>query len=1051
MSNTSWYSLGIRSLHVVGLAIAGCAVTPSAAFAQGGTATLTGIIVDETNAVVPEVQIALLNVATQQHRQATTDKEGGFVIPVLPPGRYRLTATREGFTPLEVPDIALNVNDQIALRLQLKVAALGETVSIVAEPSRISTSPAVSTVIDRKFVETLPMNGRSFQTLLTLVPGVVLSGASATAQGQISVNGQRDNANAFMVDGVSANVSAVPVNNGIGQHAAGSTPGQTISGGYNGLLSVDALEEFRIQTSTYGAEFGRQPGGQVSLNTRSGTNAFHGSVFEYVRNESLNANDWFANRNGLKKPPMRQNQFGGTLGGPVIQGRLFFFGNYEGLRLRVPTTVSGAAVPAMWLREAAPASLRPLLNAFPTPTGPALTDPATGQLNGTAEYSAGYATPSNLDTSAVRVDWRPSSVQVFARVNHSPSSTTTRPSGMSNVIVEQRGFDSTTIGSTQQLGHSAINETRINITRSTATREYLMDDFGGAVPASIDQVLSGFTPVVGGSNVVLFRPTLAATLATGAVSWQMMEGRNGMRNQQINITDTATWVRARHEWKFGVDFRRLAPSYQPSPLMPGILFNSAASVLAGVADQVTVQAETPAEPRIDNLSLFAQDTWRLSSRATLTYGVRWELNPLPSEANGLQPPLVIGIDTPEGPHLAPEGTPLYETRYVNFAPRLGMSYRLSDAPGRESVLRGGAGLYYDLGNTLAADAYGFGFPYVRSRTRLNVPWPVDPALLQAPPVSLALPMSTGWVYSYAPDFTTPRTWQTSVTLEQALGRHQTISVSVIGAFGRDLIFQQTRQFLPNFTTVRRVTNDATSSYRAVQLQFQRRLSAGLQSTVSYAWSRARDFASEDVTSPGASLGPADFDVPHRFSAAVSYALPAPSIGRIGTAILGGWSIATLVQAQSGYPFTPIAGSLLEPGTGRALTIRPDAVPGVPQWIDDAAAPGGRRVNMAAFVAPAAGQQGNAGRNSLRGFPIRQVDLTLSRQIALQGPVRLQIQIEAYNVFNWPNFGLPNGQLTAAPTIAGRSSAMFGSAIGGLSSLYQTGGPRAAQLAAKILF
>jgi hypothetical protein len=508
--------------------------------------------------------------------------------------------------------------------------------------------------------------------------------------------------------------------------------------------------------------------------------------------------------------------------------------------------------------------------------------------------------------------------------------------------------------------------------------------------------------------------------------------------------------------KAGLDYRRLEPSYSPSSLTPTAVFNSVNSVLAGVVDQFNVQAEMPAEPRIDNLSLFAQDSWRLSSRATLTYGVRWELNPLPTEATGLEVPTVIGVDSAEGPRLAPEGTPLYETRYTNFAPRLGMSYRLSETEGRESVLRGGAGLYYDLGNTSAADAYGFGFPFARVRIRTNVPWPVDPALLQPPPVSYTLPMSTGWIFGYEPGFTTPRTWQTSLTLEQALGRNQTISATVIGAFGRELILQRTRQVLPNFTTIRYVTNDATSDYRAVQLQFQRRLSRGLQSTVSYAWSRARDVASEDVSSSGAAPGPADFDVPHRFSAAVSYALPAPSLGRtsfgrVGTAILGGWSIATLVQVQSGYPFTPIAASVIQPGTGLALAIRPNPVAGEPQWIDDPSAPGGRRVNLAAFVAPPAGQQGTVGRNSLRGFPIRQVDLTLNRQIALHGAVRLQLQIEAYNVFNIPNFGPPNAQLTASPAIAGRSTNMFGTAIGGLTSLYQTGGPRALQLAAKVLF
>ncbi len=247
-------------------------------------------------------------------------------------------------------------------------------------------------------------------------------------------------------------------------------------------------------------------------------------------------------------------------------------------------------------------------------------------------------------------------------------------------------------------------------------------------------------------HVVIFRPNLSATPATGAAFWQEMNGRNGMRNRQHSISpirSRAVW--SGHEMKFGLDYRRLAPSYSPSPLIPTAIFNSAAAVLAGVADQLNVQAESPAEPRIDNLSLFAQDTWRLSSRATLTYGVRWELNPLPSEATGLEAPLVIGIDTPEGPRLAPEGTPLYETRYTNFAPRLGMSCpalrrggpRVGAARRRRSLLRPGQYLRRGRHTGSASHSRGPG----SGRT---FPWPVDPALLQAPPVSLTLPMST-WV------------------------------------------------------------------------------------------------------------------------------------------------------------------------------------------------------------------------------------------------------------------------------------------------------------------
>src|SRR5262249_23928543 len=256
----------------------------------------------------------------------------------------------EGFAPAQVTGVVLNVNDQKIITVYLKVGKITQTVEIVDASKLIEESPTVSTVIDAQFVHNAPLNGRSFQGLIGLAPGVVLTKASATEQGQFSVNGQRASSNYFTVDGVSANVavvaSIIP-----GQSGAGSLPGLSASGGTNNLVSVDALEEFKIQTSTFAPEFGRTPGAQVSIVTRAGTNSFHGSVFDYFRNDVLDATDWFVNASPLlSKPPMRQNDFGGVLGGPIplphfgeggpsfyrAKDRAFFFFSYEGLRLSQP-------------------------------------------------------------------------------------------------------------------------------------------------------------------------------------------------------------------------------------------------------------------------------------------------------------------------------------------------------------------------------------------------------------------------------------------------------------------------------------------------------------------------------------------------------------------------------------------------------------------------------------------------------------------------------------------------------------------------------------------
>src|SRR5262249_2252667 len=306
--------------------------------AQSTNASLTGRVTDISNAVVVGATVIAIATDTNVRRETTTSSSGEFSLANLAPGPYRMEVEKEGFKKIVRPDVILHVQDVQELDFELEIGSVSETLTVAAGAPVVDTQSAtVSTVVDRTFVENLPLNGRSFQTLIMLTPGVVVTPTVFNDQGQFSVNGQRADANYFSVDGVSANFGAtgyVPMM----QTASGALPALSASGGTNSLVSVDAMQEFRIQTSTFAPEFGRTPGGQISIVTRSGTNAFHGSAFEYFRNDALDARDWFVNANGLPKPEERQHDFGGVAGGPLVNDKTFFFVSVEALRLHQPSS-----------------------------------------------------------------------------------------------------------------------------------------------------------------------------------------------------------------------------------------------------------------------------------------------------------------------------------------------------------------------------------------------------------------------------------------------------------------------------------------------------------------------------------------------------------------------------------------------------------------------------------------------------------------------------------------------------------------------------------------
>jgi hypothetical protein len=364
--------------------------------AQSTNASLTGRITDPSKGLIADAKVAAVSADTNVRYESVTNSSGEYSLASLLPGTYRIEVEKNGFKKLIKPDVVLHVQDAPAIDFQMTLGAASDSVTVEAGAPLVNTeSGTVSTVVDRALVDNLPLNGRSFQTLVMLTPGTVVTVTAFDDQGQFSVNGQRADANYFTVDGVSANFGVTGYIAMV-QTASGALPALSASGGTNSLVSVDAMQEFRIQTSSFAPEFGRTPGAQISIVTRSGTNAFHGALFEYFRNDVLDARDWFVNYNGLKKPAERSNDFGGVVGGPLIQNKTFFFFSYEGMRLRQPATLQ-TAVPDSASRQQGPASILPYLKAYPIPNGP-------GLGNGLAQFNAGYSNPSSLDATSFRAD-----------------------------------------------------------------------------------------------------------------------------------------------------------------------------------------------------------------------------------------------------------------------------------------------------------------------------------------------------------------------------------------------------------------------------------------------------------------------------------------------------------------------------------------------------------------------------------------------------------------------------------------------------------------------
>ncbi|HSY64889.1 MAG TPA: TonB-dependent receptor, partial [Terriglobales bacterium] len=710
---------------------------------------------------------------------------------------------------------------------------------------------------------------------------------------------------------------------------------------------------------------------------------------------------------------------------------------------------------------------------LPDPGSP-LTNPSCDNITNPcgANLTVAYSNPSTLDATSIRIDHNLTRrLTLFARYNHAPSDGATR--FWEELGSDHADNDTITVGATAVLAPTKVNDFRVNWSRNTGTYINALTNFHGAVVPPISVLFPQSSP---------FRPDKGQAvffLPNGNGDMEVREGALYSNVQrQFNLVDTFAWAIGVHQLKFGIDYRRLTPTDKESTGYA--LFPSAyAELVAGTVDSVLLDAADPLSVTVDNYSLFAQDTWRTTNRLTLTYGLRWEINTPPVSTTSGRPLYVLkGIFDSNPLALVPGD--LWRTRFGNFAPRIGAAYQLTP----KTVVRGGFGVFYDLGYGNVGDSFRF-FPYDREKF-LSTPLPFDlsnPAF-QPPPFSTTIDASVLKLSAVDPNLRLPFVLQWNAAIQRELGANQTLTATYVGAAGRrllrqDIIAPPLLVSLGQQADVQLTRNGGYSHYNALQIQFQRRMSHGLQALVSYNFSKSSDLDSTDENGLKAGsvsdivlppLSPSDFDIRNSIAGAVSYEVPTPSWGRTSNAILKGWAVDGLVRAMTAPPINVFIEGF-SPVFGGVYTTQADVVPGQQFWISDSTQPSGRALNPAAFSAPPVGQRGDFPRNGLRSpYSIDQTDLALRRRFNLTERIKLDVRAEYFNVFNHPMFGIPGSQCNPSGfwgIQGGTAITSFGKVCPGTSTtnidgganpsppgqsaLYAVGGPRSAQFTLKMIF
>jgi hypothetical protein len=1052
-----------RRLAVVSV-IAFVLCAPGFAVAQASGA-ITGLVTDQSGAVMPGVTVDATNAATNQVRVTVSGGDGFYSIPLLPPGRYDVKATLSGFTPVVRRAVDVSVGDTARVDVKLTVGTLEQNIVVTAETPLVETSHAtLGITIDHQKVVELPLNGRNFTQLGTLIPGVLAPPAALGGQtgdatpggfgastAGFTVNGMRNQSNNFVLDGTTNN--------------------DTFNTGFVMRPPPDAIQEFKIQTHSYAAEFGRNAGAVVNVVTKSGGNTLRGSGWEFNRDDSLQAKNFFA-PSTQPKPKLEQNQFGGAAGGPIQKNRLFYFGYYEGYRNRQGTTTT-TVVPtaAQRLGSFGGTIIKDPLTGVPFQNNaipPDRLDPAALKLlqdfvpnanSGANRYIVSPTTTDNRDSFGLRMDYQPSQGNsVLGRYLRTTTDRVTPPVTTPSAQEAKATLQDVMLSDTQLLGGHAINVARFASNRIGAnpavTSGLKNPDYGIDVP-----------------NTNAAAQGLAFISVTGFFNLGDPQQPFVKRvNQVFEAADDFTWTHGTHQMKLGADVQRqhvvIAFINRPNgdfTFSGNYTGNALADFLLGLPGQFRRTTKNQAQDGTSTtLAAFAQDEFRPWTRLTVNYGVRYEVSPPfvdqhnalnafhPGQQSTVFPGAPTGLVYP-GDSGVPRGT--YQTDKNNFAPRLGAVWDVNGS-GRTTV-RAAWGVFYD---TLAAqgDFFQNGVLAPPFTPLLEIDFPS--AMTLEHPLSASTAAAADFppgliVIGWARDFRTPYAYQYNATVQHQIGANIAIEAGYVGSLGRHLpIFMEVNpglytpgqttpgaRLFPAFSLVRPTFSVARSRYDSLQASVRMRPAHGVNFLASYTLGKSMDHLSGlniggearpaipvtvgDAGSIDRSLayewGPSLFDARHRFVLSFGAELPSPrAMGAIGRRALGGWQVNGIVQAQTGFPFT-VVDALTDI---RYLTNRPDmtcdpnarAPHTTAEWFDTSCFT--RRP-----VASTGTGVGSETRDAVRGPGLAQTDLSVFKNIRVRRADKIQVRVEAFNVFNQVRFNQPNatigsstfGQITSA--------------------------------------
>jgi hypothetical protein len=1033
---------------------------PSLAAAQA-TGAITGLASDSSGGALPGVTIEITSRDTSQVRSAVTGGDGFYTIPLVNPGVYQVKATLAGFRTTLRDNIIVTVNESVRADVAMQVGQLEEQVTVLGQSPLVETTNAtLGVVIDRQKVVDLPLNGRNFAQLGTLIPGVVAPppalgaafgqegnatpGGFGNVTGGFNVNGQRNQSNNFLLDGATNNDS--------------------FNTGFVLRPPPDAIQEFKILTHSYDAEYGRNAGSVVNVVTKSGTNGWHGGAWEFNRDDRLQSKNFFA----TAKPALKQNQFGGALGGALVRNRLFMFSYFEGFQNKQGVTDTRTV-------------LSPAQRNGDFSGGAAIRDPLTGQ-----PFASNIIPPDRIN---------PISRRILEQYIPAPNSTLNRSVRSPNVEDRRQQFgtrldyqlnEKHSLLGRYMIGHTrnvnplgASNFSPAGNTAIATLQDVMASDTWMLKPtminvarASMNRISAKPTVTSGldlrdlGFNMTPSNPTAAGlpfiTVTGFFTTGDAQQPFATRENNVFGLTDDLTWVAGRHSMKFGGELRRdqIKVSFINRPngdfTFGGTQYtgNAAADFLLGFPTQYR---QATGDPNLDGsswvYSIYGQDELRIS-RVTLNYGVRYEVNqPFaetqdhlnafhPGQQSTLFPNAPRGLVYP-GDEGVPRGT--YPTDRNNVAPRLAAVWDVrGDA---RTAVRSAWGLFYD---TLPGQGDFFQngtlAPPFQPLTEVNFPLQVS-----APPFANPLAGVTGTrgfpagliFIGWGRDFKTPVVQQYNLTVQQQVGANWGLEAGYVGSRGKNLpIFMEVNptipvlspapaigpRVFPAFSLVRPTFSEAESWYDSLQTSARMRSWRGVNLLASYTLSHAVDHVSGlniggesrpmlpvtigDQASIDAALarekGDALFDVRHRFVLSFGYELPRlDDRGAAARLVLGGWQANGIIQGQTGFPLTAI-----EP-TNVALT----SLTNRPNMTCDPNEGGARTpeqwFNTSCFqrltVAANAGQIGNEPRNAIRGPGYNRTDVSLFKNFAL-GAQQLQLRVEAFNVFNQVRFGQPGGTL-----------------------------------------